>query len=119
MNLNRVTRRKIAFRRAFRLGGVEYELPAGVYTVETHETAIESASFIAFIAISTVLFAERAAGGAELATRWRIDPGDLAAAIERDLSSTCPQNAEDKPPLLRTQINSIRRAENEGWPPRE
>ena len=82
--IERQTIKSVEFAFPFALGGVDGSLPAGIYEVETIEEQIEGLSFVAYRRLSTTIVL-RSAG---MANRGRqitaIDPGDLAAALERD-----------------------------------
>jgi len=52
----RTARDTITFSRPFLLSGFDKPLPAGTYTVETHEERIEGLSFPAYRRIETLLF---------------------------------------------------------------
>ena len=81
-----ITRRHrdtVVFRHAFRLGGVDRELPPGDYPVVTDEELIEGLSFPAYRRLSTVMMvpAESTLAALEMVT---VDPRDLEAAQARD-----------------------------------
>ena len=79
------TIRSIAvFNSAFNLGGIDGELPAGSYRIESEEELIESLSFVAFRRVETTI--ELPAIGSVGLKRQvvAIDPLDLAMAQERD-----------------------------------
>jgi hypothetical protein len=78
----RTTSATVAFRRPFRLKGVDRLLPPASYRVVTDEELIEGLSFPAYRRISTAIFVPAPSGSAvEMAT---IDPADLLAAQEQD-----------------------------------
>ncbi|MDQ8698146.1 hypothetical protein [Hyphomicrobium sp. LHD-15] len=79
------TTRSIAlFQAAFTLCGIDGELPAGSYRIETEEEVIESLSFVAFRRLETTIELP-AIGSASLKRQIiTIDPLDLAAAQLRD-----------------------------------
>ena len=77
----RVTTRAVIFARPFVVNETDGEQPPGIYTVETEEELLESASFPAYRRVSTTLHCP-AAGGI---TRYAIvDPAVLEAALARD-----------------------------------
>jgi hypothetical protein len=74
----------IEFRHPFKLDGLDEELPAGFYHVDTEEEQLDSLSFTAYRRIETTITVP-AAGTASLRKQViAIDPHDLAAAHERD-----------------------------------
>jgi hypothetical protein len=82
--VTRTTRKMIEFRHPFKLDGIEEELPAGFYNVETEEEQIESLSFTAYRRIETTIVVP-ASGTPSLKKQViAIDPQDLAAAHDRD-----------------------------------
>lgn len=78
------TRKSVTFLHPFSLAGVDGQLDAGTYIVETLEERIEGLSFIAYRRVSTTI--EVVGRGYRRAERQvvAIDPADLAAAQERD-----------------------------------
>lgn len=79
------TIRSIAvFNSAFNLGGIDGELSAGSYRIESEEELIESLSFVAFRRVETTI--ELPAIGSVSLKRQvvAIDPLDLAMAQDRD-----------------------------------
>lgn len=80
----RLTRTSVAFRKAFRLPGVEAEQPAGNYSVLTIEEQIESLSFIAYRRLSTTIALGRDIAGMRAEQTTWIDPEDLKDALARD-----------------------------------
>jgi hypothetical protein len=73
----------VEFAHAFHLDEIERELPAGQYTVETEEEALDSASFLAWRRVATSLFV-RPDQSSSAAQMWAIDPVSLEAALKRD-----------------------------------
>jgi len=72
------------FNDVFSLRGIDGDLPAGRYQIETEEELIESLSFVAFRRVETTI-ALPAIGSASLMRQVvAIDPVDLAAALVRD-----------------------------------
>jgi len=80
----RTVRNTITFSRPFRLTDFDKPLPAGTYTVETHEERIEGLSFPAFRRIETLLFLNPPSGQANLTQVAVVDPVDLEEAQRRD-----------------------------------
>ena len=80
----RTTRSVAVFNSAFTLGGIDGELPAGSYRIESEEELIESLSFVAFRRVETTI--ELPAIGSVSLKRQvvAIDPLDLALAQDRD-----------------------------------
>ena len=72
----------VTFRRRFRLAGLDDELPAGTYTVETHEERLDL-SFEAYRRLATWI---RVPLGSPMGSSQSIpiDPADLEAALARD-----------------------------------
>jgi len=80
----RTTQSIAVFNDAFSIGGIDGELPAGSYRIETEEELIESLSFVAFRRLETTI-ALPAIGSLGLKRQiLAIDPLDLAAAKDRD-----------------------------------
>jgi hypothetical protein len=94
----RTTQSIAVFNDAFSLGGIDGELPAGSYRIETEEELIEGLSFVAFRRVETTI-ALPAIGSAGLKRQvLAIDPLDLAAAKDRDAtrSQATPGTARPK-----------------------
>jgi hypothetical protein len=81
----RVTSRAVTFARPFFLKGVDEELPAGSYTIETIEEPLAGLSFLAYRRVSTTIVLS--ANGGRSRQFVTIDAQDLAAAEARDASS--------------------------------
>ena len=81
----RVTSRAVTFVRPFSLNGVDGELSAGSYTIETIEEPIAGLSFVAYRRVSTAIVLS--ANGGRSRQVVTIDAQDLAAAEARDASS--------------------------------
>lgn len=77
----RTTRREITFRRPFTLSGLDGEQPAGTYTVETDEELLEELSFTAWRRTATAMVVPRGPVSYQV---FRIDAGELEAALQRD-----------------------------------
>jgi hypothetical protein len=76
----RTTRSSVSFNTSFRLKGVDDELPAGSYEIETDEEIIETTDRTAYRRIATLIHIRTHA----LTRSCAIDPRDLEAALERD-----------------------------------
>lgn len=81
----RVTSRAVTFAWPFSLSGVDGELAAGSYTIETIEEPIAGLSFLAYRRVSTAIVLS--ANGGRSRQIVTIDAQDLAAAEARDASS--------------------------------
>jgi hypothetical protein len=81
----RVTSRVVQFVRPFSLKGIDEELPAGCYTIETVEEPIAGLSFLAYRRASTSIVLS--ANGGRSRQMVTIDAQDLAAAEARDALS--------------------------------
>ena len=79
----RTTARSVTFRGPFVLKGLDGVQPAGTYTVETDEEAIE-ASFLAYRRVATLMHVYKA-GVTEV---FPVDPVELDAALLRDAGRT-------------------------------
>jgi hypothetical protein len=76
----RTRRETVTFAHPFTLPEVEGVQPAGAYTVETDEEAIEGLSFLAFRRVATVIFLPVPHGGRGSFQAVPIDPRLLEAA---------------------------------------
>lgn len=92
MNM-RTSRKTVIFQEPFLLEAVGRSLPGGAYDVVTDEELIESLSFPVYRRVATMMLipAQSSASSMEMLT---IDPKDLAAAIERDLSAADAASAK-------------------------
>ena len=81
----RVTSRAVTFAQPFSLNGVDGELAAGSYTIETVEEPIAGLSFLAYRRVSTAIVLSSNSGRSRQIVT--IDPQDLEAAEARDASS--------------------------------
>lgn len=84
--LTRTRERTWTFGKAFRLKGVDHELPAGSYRVITDEELIEGLSFPVYRRVSTMIFVPGGASKGSL-EMLVIDPADLKAAQARDIAA--------------------------------
>jgi hypothetical protein len=80
----RTRRETVTFAHPFTVPGVDGAYPAGAYTVETGEEAIEGLSFLAYRRVATVIFLPISHGGAGSYQAIPIDPHLLEAAMARD-----------------------------------
>jgi hypothetical protein len=76
----RTTRSSVTFAAPFALEGVEGELAAGRYDIETDEEAIEGNAKTVYRRVATLLIVRRPG----LTRTWMIDPAALAAALAKD-----------------------------------
>lgn len=81
----RVISRVVTFVRPFSLNGVDGELAAGSYTIETVEEPIAGLSFLAYRRVSTAIVLRANDGRSRQIVT--IDAQDLAAVEARDASS--------------------------------
>ena len=80
----RTVRSTLTFSHPFLLSGFDESLPAGTYTIETHEELIEGLSFPAYRRTETLLFLKPPSGQANLVQVAVIDPVELEEAHRRD-----------------------------------
>jgi hypothetical protein len=80
----RTVQSTITFSQPFKLSGFDEPLPAGTYTIETHEELIEGVSFPAYRRVETLLFLRPPLGQANLTQVVVIDPVELEEARQRD-----------------------------------
>jgi len=74
----------VVFRRPFVIAGLEEELPAGAYRVETDEELLEGLSFEAYRRVSSLIRLPPVAGGAGRERSALVVPQELDAALARD-----------------------------------
>ena len=84
--LTRSREKTWTFGRAFRLKGVDHELPAGSYRVTTDEELVEGLSFPVYRRVSTMIFVPGGSINGSL-EMLAIDPADLKAAWELDIET--------------------------------
>lgn len=77
----RTSTRSVTFRRPFFIAGIEKQLPAGVYVIETDEKLLENVSFLAYQRVSTVIHLPPKNG---YSTTLTVDPNELDSALKRD-----------------------------------
>jgi hypothetical protein len=93
----RVTHRVVTFLHAFTLEGVDGELPAGSYGIETIEEPIEGLSFLAYRRVSTTIALSSSGATTHSRQVVTIDPRDLDAAEKQDAGrSTEATHAAEK-----------------------
>jgi hypothetical protein len=80
----RTTDTAVTFRRPFSLSSVEGTQPAGTYHVSTDEEQIADLSFLAYARVTTLLYLPADAKNDATRQIVRVDPAELAAALERD-----------------------------------
>ena len=80
----RTTRKSITFLHAFSLEGIDENLDAGTYIVETIEDLIEGLSFVAFRRVSTTILIAAKVNGRAARQVVTIDPHDLDRAQKLD-----------------------------------
>jgi hypothetical protein len=80
----RTTRTSVTFKRPFVLKGLDEELPAGVYDLETDEERLEGLSFEAYRRVQTVIHLHPKPGHPGVTQSMTIDPDELTAALQRD-----------------------------------
>ena len=82
--VTRTIRKMIEFRHPFKLGGIDEELPAGFYHVETEEEQIEGLTLTAYRRIGTTIVVPADGSASPKRQVITIDPQDLDAAHLRD-----------------------------------
>ena len=80
----RTTEKSVTFRHPFSLSGVDGELVAGTYTVETEEEQLDGLSFGAYRRVATTIVLPSLGTRTRMKQVVTIDPLDLAAAQEQD-----------------------------------
>lgn len=83
----------MTFGGAFVLGGLDRELPAGAYVVETDEELIEGLSFPAWRRVATLIHLPATPGRTETLS---VDPAALDAALSRDATWKDDRQALDR-----------------------
>jgi len=78
--------RSVVFSHPFELKGVDRVLPPGDYRVVTDEELIEELSFPAYRRVATMIFVPAESRNASSIEMVAIDPQELRAAQQRDLS---------------------------------
>lgn len=84
----------VSFGLPVRFAGLQEELPAGNYLVETDEELVEGVSFAAYRRVRVLVHLQHREGRSDLSETVWIQPGDLDAALERD--SVSAMNTEKK-----------------------
>lgn len=84
----RTTRTTVTFKRPFVLTGLDDELPAGVYAIETDEERLEGLSFPAYRRVQTSIHLHPEPSRPGLARSMTIDPDELNAALQHDQAHT-------------------------------
>ena len=83
----RTKRENVSFAHPFSVRGVDGAQPAGTYTVQTDEEAIEGLSFLAYRRVATVIFLPVPNRGAASFQSVTVTPQELEAAQARDGTS--------------------------------
>jgi len=78
--------KSVVFSHPFELKGVDRVLPPGDYRVVTDEELIEELSFPAYRRVATMIFVPAESRNASSIEMVAIDPQELRAAQQRDLS---------------------------------
>ena len=92
----RTTRTTVIFNRAFVLAGIDEEQPAGVYDIETDEERLEGLSFSGYRRLQTLIHLHPKTGNPSLTQTMKIDPDELAEALQREQASS--QDTEQNSP---------------------
>lgn len=123
----RTSTRSVTFRRPFFINGIDRQLLAGTYVVETGEKLLENVSFLAYQRVSTAIRLPPKAGHSATLT---VDPYELDAALKRDQAPAkipVGQDVSQKTLKRTTELrreeadrSAVHRAEDEGIivPPR-
>ncbi len=80
----RTTETAVTFRRPFSLSSIEGIQPAGTYQVSADEEQIAGLSFVAYARITTLLYLPADARSDATRQVVKVDPAELAAALEQD-----------------------------------
>jgi len=72
----------VTFKRPFALTGLNEELPAGDYIVETEEELVDGISYAAYRRTSTVLRLPARSGPPQLTRAMTVDPAELDEAMD-------------------------------------
>lgn len=84
----RTTSKTVTFDHSFFLAGLDEELPAGTYTVETDEDLLEGLSFTAYRRSLTIVHLPRSDRHRGRARTLSVSAEDLDSALERDRAQT-------------------------------
>lgn len=106
---NRITKTLVTFAFPFRLDEIDEELPAGGYTIETEDQALNGQTFIARLWIETVMIIRPKRGSNKPIRFVEIDPEGLERALVRDRAQISAAT-----PLSQTDQDAVQNAENEG-----
>jgi hypothetical protein len=87
----RTSTKTVTFARPFILGDPDEVLPAGDYSVETHEELVPEISFVAYRRVSVVIYLPSPCGNPTVTRALLTHPRELDAAMLRDAS---PEGAE-------------------------
>lgn len=80
----RTTKSSVTFENPFTLGDSDEVFAAGSYEIEIDEERIQGPSFDAYRTIQTLIHIPMGKGRSELTRTRKVDPTDLAAAVNRD-----------------------------------
>jgi hypothetical protein len=92
----RTNRKTVTFGGAFVLGGLDRELPAGAYVVETDEELIEGLSFPAWRRVATLIHLPAMPAHPGRTETLSVDPTVLDAALSRDATWKDDRQALDR-----------------------
>jgi hypothetical protein len=77
----------VTFLHPFTLSSIDGLQPAGTYRLGTDEEQTEGLSFVVFQRLTTVLYLSANPGQGQMGEVVRVDPAELAAALEADACS--------------------------------
>ena len=80
----------VAFSNPFNLAGLDEELPAGIYAIETEEELLEGVSFPVYRRVNTTIQLQPVSSNHTTRRAMSIDPVELDAALSRDKTLTDP-----------------------------
>lgn len=80
----RTTEKTVTFSRPFLLASIEGEQAAGTYRLVVDEEEIYGLSFLAYRRVATMLYLPPIETSNGLQQVYRVDPEDLATALEAD-----------------------------------
>jgi hypothetical protein len=96
--VTRTIRRTVTFTKPFTLQGFDHAQPAGAYTVETDEEALDTMTFTALRRIATRIELHPRAGSSTFMEVVTIDPAELEVALANDAAIE-PAPTGEKAPL--------------------
>ena len=77
----------VTFLHPFTLSSVDGLQPAGTYRLDTDEKQTDGLSFVLFQRLTTMLYLSANPGQGQMGEAVRVDPAELAAALEADACS--------------------------------